>query len=100
MKRYKTRPGVVLTAIAGQYILVAVRSVRKLCPYITKINETAAFCWRLLERGSDLEDLTQKVSEEYEISDPSELRQDLESLLAQLLDNNYLIELPRMEDPL
>ena len=92
MKRYKTRPGVVLTTIAGQPILVAARSVRKICPYITQINETAAFCWRILEQGSDLDELVEKVAAEYEIDDPAEIRQDLESLLAQLMEKQYLIE--------
>ena len=92
MKRYKTRPGVVLTTIAGQSILVAADSIRSLCPHFAHINETATFCWRLLEQGSDLDDLAQKIATEYEIEDPEEVRADLEQLLDQLLESNYLIE--------
>ena len=92
MKRYKTRPGVVLTTIAGQFILVAAKPLRNLCPYITQINETAAFCWRILEQGSDLDELKEKISAEYEITDSEELQRDIEALLGQLLENNYLID--------
>ncbi len=92
MRRYKTRLGVVLTTIADQYFLVAAKSIRELCPYASQINETAAFCWKALEEGADLDELEEKVSAEYDIADLEELRKDLESLLAQLLEKNYLIE--------
>lgn len=92
MKRYRTRPGVVLTTIAGQSVLVSSKSAREQCPFTAQINETAAFCWRLLEQGADLQTLMSSVAEEYEIEDPEEVRADLEQLLAQLLESNYLIE--------
>ncbi len=94
MKQYKTRPGVVLTAIGELNVLVAAKSIRDLCPAAMEINETAAFCWRILELGADLESLTAKISDEYEIDDPAVLRQDLVELLEQLKKANYLIEEP------
>ena len=92
MKRYKTRPGVVLTEIAGQHMLVAARELRPLCPYTVQINETAAFCWRILEGGADLDALTAAMMKEYDIADPAEVRSDLEELLEQLQKCNYLTE--------
>ena len=92
MKRYNTRPGVVLTTVAGQYVLVAAKQLREICPHVTQINDTAAFCWRILEQGSDLDELMEKVSAEYEVEDPEELRQDLLSLLDQKKKKNYLID--------
>ena len=78
MKRYRTRPGVVLTTISGQNVLVSAKSVQGLCPFTAQINETTAFCWR--------------VREEYEIEDAAAVRADLEQLVAQMLESNYLIE--------
>lgn len=92
MKRYKTRPGVVLTTIAGQNVLVAAKSLAALCPYSAQINDTAAFCWRVLEEGADVDTLMNKLSGEYEIDDAAEARRDLEQLVAQMLESNYLIE--------
>ena len=92
MKRYKTRPGVVLTTIAGQYVLVAVKSLRDICPYSAQINETTAFCWRVLEEGTDFDNLLEKLAEEFEIDDPESVRADLEELLEQMKNANYLIE--------
>ena len=92
MKRYRTQSGVVLTTIDGQYILVSAKSVRDKCPYTTQINETAAFCWRILEQGAGLDELCAAMQQEYEIDDPDALRADLVELLAQLESANYLIE--------
>lgn len=94
MKRYKTRPGVVLTTISDQYFLVAAKTVRDLCPYSSQINETAAFCWRILEDGADFDTLFACLSEEYEIDDSAAVKADLQELLDQLLKANYLIEEP------
>ena len=92
MKQLKTRPGVVLTTIAGQYYLVAAKEAREFCPYTSQINETAAFCWRMLENEVDFDSMFSKLLEEYEIDNPDAARIDLEELLAQLQEANYLIE--------
>ena len=94
MGHYMTRPGVVLTTIGGRNILVAAKEARELCPYTAEINETAAFCWRILEQGTDFETLLTKLSAEYEIDDPAAVRMDLTELLAQLEKANYLISKP------
>ena len=92
MRRYHTRPGVVLTTVDEQYLLVASKSAREFCPYITQINDTAAFCWRLLEDGADPDALLEHLAEEYEIDDSERVRTDLQELLDQLCKANYLID--------
>ena len=92
MKRYKTRPGVVLTKVCGQYYLVAAKPLREELPYTAQINETAAFCWRVLEQGADLETLAERVAGEYAIEQTAELREDLRQLMAQLSEHRYVIE--------
>ena len=94
MKRYRTRPGVVLTNIAGQHVLVAVKSLQDICPFSAQIDEATAFCWRILEQGSSLETLTDAVQKEYSIDNPDELSSDIAELLEQLTHANYLIEEP------
>ena len=92
MKRYKTRPGIVMTTIAGKYYLVAVKSLQEICPFSAEINDTTAFCWRVLEDGADFDSLFEKLSKEYEIEDPEAARTDLVELLEQMKNANYLIE--------
>ena len=92
MKRCKTRPGVVLTTVGGQYVLVAARAAREFCPVTTRINETAAFCWRVLEGGADADALAAALAAEYKVEDAASLRSDAEDLIAQLEQNGYLID--------
>ncbi|MBQ6116867.1 MAG: PqqD family protein [Oscillospiraceae bacterium] len=91
MTRYKTRPGVVLTSICGEYVLVAAKSVWELCPYVTELNETSAFLWEHLRGGADLDGLMTALNEEYELDDPATARQAVEAFLRQMLELNYLL---------
>ncbi len=91
MTRYKTRPGVVLTAICGEHVLVAAAAIRDLCPYVTEINETSAFLWQQLTHGADLDGLMAALDSEYDIPDPSAARQAVEAFLRQMLELNYLL---------
>ncbi len=92
MTVYKARPGVVLTEIAGEYVLVAAKALDGKCPYVTQLNESSAFLWRRLGSGMSLEQLMTAVAEEYEIEDPAAAREAIESLVGQLREWNYLIE--------
>ena len=91
MERYQTRPGVVLTSICGEYVLISATAVRDRVPYLTQINESSAFLWRLLESGAGEEELEQAVLEEYEIDDPAQARAAIQGFLRQMLDAGYLL---------
>ena len=95
--KYKTRTGIVLTSICGQHVIVAAKEARENCPYVTKINETAAFCWRLLENGSTCGQLTELLMEEYDAEDVSLVRDDVKKMLDNFLKEDYLIQME--EDP-
>ncbi len=90
MTRYKTRPGVVLTAICGKQILVATKTARESCPYVTEINETSAFLWERLRGGADIDALMDAVNREYEVEDPALARNAVLSFIGQMLELNYL----------
>ena len=92
MTVYKTRKGVVMTGICGEYLLVAAASVRDMLPHVTQINESSAFLWRLLENGADEDSLQNAVAEEYEIDDPGEAKAAIRTLLDQMLQFGYLTE--------
>lgn len=90
--RYKTRSGVVLTQIRGEYLLVSSRTLRELCPFVTTVNETSAFLWRELQKGATEEELLQAVAGEYEVDDPEALRGVIRSFLEQMQAMHYLLE--------
>ena len=88
---YRTRPGVVLTSICGEYMLVAAKEAREFCPYHSQITESSAFLWRLLCRGSDRDTLLREVEAEYELEDPAAARQAIDSFIAQMIELGYLL---------
>ena len=69
MTVYKTRRGVVLTEICGEYVLIAAKALLDRCPYLTQINESSAFLWKRMMNGATLEELVIAVEDEYEILD-------------------------------
>lgn len=95
MATYKTRPGVVLTSICGEYFLVAARALLDICPYVTQINETSAFLWKELERGADREALMRAADAEYEIDDPEKALAAIDGFITQMLEMNYLLPAER-----
>lgn len=62
MKIYRRRPNVELLEISGEYLLVATKEARDLCPYVTQINESAAACWKLLDRPMPVSELMDKLA--------------------------------------
>ena len=91
MERYKTRAGVVLTCVCGEWLLVSAAALRGLCPFVTVVNESSAFLWKRLQSVADAEELERAVREEYEIEDPAAVRSVIEAFLRQMLELNYLI---------
>lgn len=91
MERYKTRPGVVLTEICGEYVLVSAKMNLGVCPYVTTVNETSAFLWNRLIEGADFASLMQAVREEYEIDDVTAAEDAVRAFLAQMIELNYII---------
>ena len=91
MQRFRTLPGVVLTGICGEYVLISATALRDRVPYLTQLNESSAFLWRRLESGAGEQELEQAVSEEYEIDDPAQARAAIRGFLRQMLDAGYLL---------
>ena len=92
MERYKTRDGIVLTCVCGEWLLVAASALKDLCPFVTVVNESSAFLWKRLQSGTDAEELERAVREEYEIEDPETVRSVIVAFLQQMREMNYLEE--------
>ena len=90
MIRFKPIPGIVLTNICGEYLLVAAKSLRGSVPYLSQLNESSAFLWRRLENGSDEDELIKALLNEYEIEDPASARSAVQRFVEQMLQAGYL----------
>lgn len=88
---YKTRPGVVLTTVCGENLLVAAKAAAAECPYVTQINDTSAFLWERLVGGNDVEGLMAAVAEEYEVAEPDMIRSAIESFIKEMTECGYLL---------
>lgn len=63
----RIKDGFILREVAGNYIVVAVGEAVKGFNGVINLNETGAFLWRLMEKGSDVEGLTNALLEEYDV---------------------------------
>lgn len=90
VERYRTRPGVVLAEIAGEYLLVSTRALLKTCPYLTQLNESSAFLWRLLEDGAAPEELADAAAAEYGLDSPEDAMEGIRGFLQEMIDMNYV----------
>ena len=90
MERYKARAGAVLTTVCGEYLLVTVRALRGLCPFVTRLNESSAFLWNRLLEGATEEELFSAVAEEYEVEDLASVRRMIREFLEQMQEMHYL----------
>lgn len=84
------RPGVILTEVCGEFLLLATLEASRHCPYVYQINETAAFFWRLLEEGMTEEQMADRIAEEYDVS-AGEAKRDLRQFMDALMANGYLL---------
>ena len=90
MTVYKTRRGVVLTEICGEYVLIAAKALLDRCPYLTQINESSAFLWKRMMNGATLEELVIAVEDEYEILDVDEIKTAIDNIIKNMMEMNYL----------
>ena len=92
MGRMRTRPGVVLTEICGEYVLVSAKAITKDCPFVTAINEESAFLWTQLINGADEDELVAAVNAEYEVDSLDTLLDAIRGFLREMNERNLLIE--------
>lgn len=88
---YTIQNGIVLTSVCGEYLLIATRAARNICPNIKKLNASGAYFWSMLEEGMDAADMATRAAEHY--GAPRELiERDLKVFLAGLRQQNYISE--------
>ena len=90
MQRYKTKTGIILSEICGEYVLIAAKSLLKECPFVTVINESAAVMWKAMINGAGKTDLKKALKEEYEIEDEELLEQAIQEFVGQMIKLHYL----------
>ena len=80
----KTHPDFILRQIAGENILVPCGEAAKRLSGLINLNSTAAFIWQNLNDAKDLDELTARVMENFEV-DEETTRRDVNGLTAELI---------------
>ena len=89
--QWNLRDGVILTSVCEQYILVSCSAARRKCPYALRINDSAAFIWRQMEKGLSFEEIKAALYEEYEVTDDTDLGEVIEEFIGALKENGYIV---------
>ncbi len=84
-------PEIVLTEVCGESLLIATGNARGKVPYVLSLNETAVFIWRLLEKGTDSEEIKSALCAEYEI-DGETACTAYDSFMRQLRTQGYIVQ--------
>ena len=92
-KRYISKKGIVLTSAGGQQMLVAAASLEGEVPYVTGVNETAAFIWGSLKNGVTEKELLERMADEFEIDDMEQAEAEISAILKQLYEQGYIIRI-------
>jgi len=89
--RYKVKPGIILTNICDEHFLVSCKEARIDSPYITKINETAAYIWQQLCKGSTDIEILESIKNNYEIEKPDQIEKIIKQYIDLLIENNMIV---------
>ncbi len=87
----RVRPGVILTHVCGQTILVAAFEAQKYCPYTTVLNDTGEMIWQCLSEGKDLPSIVSLMRENFDIPKDTDVESLIEDYIRQLHDNGYVL---------
>lgn len=90
-QRYRKSPSIVSRRIAGEMILVPIRSNVGDLESIYTLNDTGACAWELFDGQRTLGQVCEAIAAEYEV-DLTEAQRDLLELAAQLVDVRALEE--------
>ena len=89
---YKTREGVILEKICGEYRLIATLDARKFCPVASALNEDSAMVWTMMQDGLDTEEMVHRIVEKYSDLSNEEAGSILETFIRTLIDQGYVLE--------
>ena len=77
----KANEGFILQKMLDAYMIIAVGEGVKAFNGIIQTNETGAFFWRMIEKGTTPEEMVQAAMERYEDLEEPVARRDIEEFL-------------------
>lgn len=89
----KVRQDIVLTKICGEYLLVATKSAKDVCPAVQHISKSAAFLWKKMQIGATIDELKEDIMEHYHlpVETSIDIEDDIRNLLKEMKKAGYLL---------
>ena len=87
----KIRSGYMLRKVIDTYVIMGIGSDNYVPNRIMSLNETGAYLWGLLEKGSDKQALIDNLISEYEV-DRTTAEKDVDIFLDQLREKDLIEE--------
>lgn len=79
----KIKDGFIIKKIIDSYMVISTDTIAVNTEKMQTLNETGAYLWGILEKGGDIDLLTAKLLEEYEV-DEATARKDAEAFADKL----------------
>lgn len=87
----KIRPGIVLTHVCGESLLVAACEARPYCPYITMLNETGEVIWKCLSEEKTISDIVSQITEVFDVPSDIDVEKLINDYIDQLHEKGYVL---------
>lgn len=84
MEVLKAKKGFLLRRLGTEYMIVAIGEASKVFNGMIKVNETGAFYWKELEKGTTENQLVEKTLERFEGADTDMVRRDITVFLKEI----------------
>ncbi len=85
----KIRDGYLLRKVGSDHIVVTVGKASEEFRGMIKLNDTAAFIWKAISDGLETEQIVEKLTEQYEVSQ-ADAEQAVLSMVKNMKDNGIL----------
>lgn len=82
----RTKKGFLLRKAADSYIIIAIGEASRNFRDILETNETGAFYWSLLEKGTTVEEMTKASMNRFDGLDEETAREDIDEFLNNIKD--------------
>lgn len=87
----KTNENVVYRCVAGEHILIPVGGEALSSNGLFVLTETGALTWNMLSEGKSVQEITEKICEEFD-AEASVVLEDVNALIQKLTEAGLIIE--------
>ena len=92
----KTNSEYMLREIAGESVLIPTGSASQRLNGMIRLTDTAAFIWKQVDIAADLDEITNRVREEFDVDEESAYR-DVRGFLYELYIRDMVLDIPELE---